>query len=50
LDGSDPHGDRDGPLAAERLHLPLLQRAQQLRLRGERKIDDLIEEQRAAPG
>src|SRR5882762_5523329 len=48
--GGDPHSNRDGPLAAERLHLSLLQSAQQLRLRGERQIDNLIEEQRAAPG
>src|SRR2546430_16223606 len=45
----DPPGDGDDPLAAERLHLPLLQCTQQLRLCGERKIDDLIEEQRTAP-
>src|SRR3989454_12686075 len=48
--GDEPHLHRDGPLASERLHLAFLQCSQQLGLRGKRKVDDLIEEQRPAPG
>src|SRR2546422_9038425 len=48
--GDEPHLHRDRLRASERLHLSHLQRTQQLRLGGERKIDDFIEEQRAAPG
>ena len=38
----------DRLLAAERLHLSFLQRAQELRLSGEGKVDNLIEEQASA--
>ena len=48
--GDEPHPHRDRLRASERLHLSHLQRAQQLRLCRERKIDDFIEEQRSAPG
>jgi hypothetical protein len=40
--------DRRGHIAANRLDLAVLQDAQQLGLRCERKIRDLIEEDRAA--
>src|SRR5205807_714824 len=46
--GDDPRGHSDRLLAAERLDLPFLQRAQELRLRGEGKVDNLIEEQASA--
>ena len=39
-----------GLRAADRLDLALLQRAQQLDLRGRRQFADLVEEQRAAVG
>jgi len=40
--GDDPREHLDRALAAERLDLSLLQRAQQLRLRRERKVDALM--------
>src|SRR5438094_8803091 len=46
--GDDPSVHPDRLLAAKRLHLPLLQRTQQLRLRAERKVDDLVEEKASA--
>src|SRR5437867_9559814 len=46
--GDDPRGHSDRPLAAERLDLSFLQRTQELRLRGEGKVDDLIEEKASA--
>ena len=42
------HVDRDLGLGADRAHLALLQRAQQLGLQRERHLADLVEEQRAA--
>src|SRR3989442_2498807 len=42
--GDDPRRHADRLLAADRLDLSLLQRTQELRLRGEGKVDDLIEE------
>src|SRR5205823_2253052 len=42
----DPREHLDRALAAEWLDLSLLQRTQELRLRGEGEVDDLIEEQR----
>src|SRR5439155_1437307 len=48
--GDDPHVHWHRPLAAERLHLSFLQRPQQLRLSGEGKVDDLIEEKASALG
>ena len=36
--------------AAERLHLPFLQRPQELRLRGQREVDNLVEEEASAIG
>src|SRR2546426_5496260 len=41
--GDDPCRHADRALAAERLDLSFLQRAQELRLRREGKVDDLIE-------
>ena len=43
--GDDPHVHADRVLAAEALHLSFLQRTQELCLCGERKVDDLVEEQ-----
>ena len=43
-----PHVDADGLAAADPLELPLLQDAQQLDLRLERQLADLVEEQRPA--
>src|SRR5439155_9502716 len=43
--GDDSHIHADRPLAAEWLDLSLLQRTQELRLRGEGKVGDLIEEE-----
>ena len=40
--------DRHRGAAAERLHLPVLQHAQQARLHRQRHVADLVEEQRAA--
>src|SRR5438876_3568995 len=48
--GDDPHVHRERPLAAERLHLSFLQRTQELRLRGEGKVDNLVEEKGSALG
>src|SRR5437870_1060622 len=42
--GDNPRRHSDRPLAAERLDLSFLQRAQELRLRGEGQVDDLVEE------
>ena len=42
--------DLDRPLGADRIDLAVLQRAQQLDLRLERQLADLVEEQRAAVG
>ena len=41
---------RDRLVGAERLDRPLLQHAQQLGLRRQRQLGDLVEEQRAAVG
>src|SRR5439155_11397954 len=46
--GDDPRGHSDRPLAAERLDLSFLQDTQELRLRGEGQVDDLIEEKASA--
>src|SRR2546425_1022046 len=46
--GDDPRGHADRLLAAERLDLSFLQRTQELRLCGEGKVDDLIEEKASA--
>ncbi len=46
----DAHVDFHGLAPADRLDFALLQRAQQLDLRGERQFADLVEEQRAAVG
>src|SRR2546427_4718968 len=46
--GDDPRGHADRPRAAERLDLSFLQCTQELRLRGERQVDDLIEEKASA--
>ena len=46
----DAHVDALHVVAAERLHLLLLQHAQQLGLQGARHVADLVEEQRAAVG
>src|SRR5439155_17445175 len=48
--GDDPNGHSDRLLAAERLHLSFLQRAQELRLGGQGKVHDLIEEQASSLG
>src|SRR5713101_3760604 len=48
--GDDPRGHSDRLLAAERLDLSFLQRTQELRLRGEGQVDDLIEEKASACG
>ena len=48
--GDDPREHLDRALAAEWLDLSLLQRAQELRLRGQGKVDDLIEEQGSPSG
>src|SRR2546426_4255428 len=42
--GDDPRRHSDRPLAAERLDLSFLQGTQELRLRGEGQVDDLVEE------
>ena len=46
----DAHVDLDRLARADRLDLALLDRAQQLDLRGRRQLADLVEEQRAAGG
>src|SRR2546430_858667 len=46
--GDDPRGHSDRPFAAERLDLSFLQDTQELRLRGEGQVDDLIEEKASA--
>ena len=46
----EPHVDLDRLARADRLDLALLDRAQQLDLRGQRQLADLVEEQRAAVG
>src|SRR2546426_7546 len=46
--GDDPRGHSHRPLAAERLDLSFLQCTQELRLRGERKVDNLIEKKASA--
>ena len=48
--GDDAHVDAQAARAADALELALLQHAQQLRLRLERQLADLVEEQRAAVG
>ena len=46
----DHHADvhRDRPVAADALHLPLFQHAQQLGLHHQRHVADLVQEQGAA--
>ena len=44
----DPRGHSNRPLAAERLHLSFLQGTQELRLRGQGEVDNLIEEEASA--
>ena len=44
----DARRDRDGPVAADAHHLPLFEHAQQLGLRRQRQLADLVEEQRAS--
>ena len=46
--GNHPHVDVHRARASESLELPLLQDAQQLRLELDRKVTDLVEEQRPA--
>src|SRR5438093_8640863 len=46
--GDDPCGHSHRPLAAERLDLSFLQCTQELRLRGEGKVDNLIEKKASA--
>src|SRR5467141_511237 len=46
--GDDPRRHSDRPLAAERLDLSFLQCTQELRLRGEGKVDNLIEKKASA--
>ena len=46
--GDDTHVDRNGPDAADPLHLTVLQRAQQLYLHRQRHVVDIVEEERAA--
>src|SRR5256712_1258405 len=46
--GDDPNVHMERLLAAKRLHLPFLQHAQELRLRGEGKIDNLVEKEASA--
>ena len=46
--GEEPHVDLDRLVAADALELLLLERAQQLRLRLERHVAELVEEERAA--
>ena len=46
--GDDPHVDRHGAATAERTYLSLLENPQQLRLRGQGEVGDLVEEERAA--
>src|SRR2546428_13916421 len=46
--GDDPRGHSHRPLAAERLDLSFLQCTQELRLRGERQVDNLIEKKASA--
>ena len=48
--GNQPEVHPHRPRAADALELPLLQRAQQLRLQRERQLADLVEEERAAVG
>ncbi len=43
--GDHPHVDRHRPVGADRNHLPLLERGQQLGLEMERQVADLVEEQ-----
>ncbi len=43
----DSHVDRNGAIAADPLHLPLFQDAQEFGLHHERHVADLIEEERA---
>src|SRR3989442_12780821 len=46
--GDDPNVHMERLLAAKRLHLPFLQHAQELRLRGEGEIDNLVEKEASA--
>jgi hypothetical protein len=46
--GDDPDVDRHRPVGADRDHLALLERGQQLGLEVERQVADLVEEQGAA--
>src|SRR4029079_12564627 len=48
--GEDAHVDGDAPPPAELLDLPFLQDAQELGLKGERDVADLVEEDGAAAG
>ena len=48
--GNEPHVDLHRLARADRLDLAFLDRAQELDLRGRRKLADLVEEQRAAGG
>ena len=48
--GDHPHVERLDLVGAERLHLLLLQHAQQLGLQRQRQVADLVEKQRAAVG
>ncbi len=48
--GDDPHVDRDRLVRADRHHLALLERGQQLGLQMKRQIADLVEEQGAVVG
>src|SRR5439155_7459059 len=48
--GDHPHVDLDRDVAADALELLLLERAEKLRLRLERHVADLVEEERAAVG
>ena len=46
----DARRDRDGPVAADTHHLPVFEHAQQLGLRRQRQLSDLVEKQRSAAG
>src|SRR5690606_30866413 len=48
--GDDPRGNRHGPAAAEPHHLTVFEHPQQLGLRRQRQLADLVEEERAVAG
>jgi hypothetical protein len=48
--GDDANVDRNRTIGADRRDRPLIEHAQQLGLRGERPLSDLVEEDRTAAG